>query len=582
MRSAPSALLYLCARSVQNHVLTRLRRLKQPKYLIGFLFALGYIYFIFVFPQRARSARRAERIANGEIPLLPRDFSDEFTAIAGIVLLLLFIVLWLWPRGRTVLQFSEAEIAWLFPGPVAHSSLVHFSLLRTQATLVISAVVIGLFTAGWTVVQSPLWARMLGWWLVIGTFALHATASGFMLTRLRDRGWNFWQRELVVLALFGALLWLLNAVDPHLRMPMPRETALPENFFAYLLEQIASGAIYWLVLPLRLLAAPLAATDAAEFLRAVVPALGVYGLHYYWAFLSEVPDREAAMAGAEKRARMAADMRQGKFLLTPRRSRKDPFKLVERGSPVTALLWKNLLSAPGYMNLRTWGICAAVIVLWNFTLAERAGPFALVPTALAAFLGAQMLFIGSLLTRHDLRNDLENADLIKTWPLPGWQIVFGEMLAPVIFITGLLWLCLLQLALGAPVPPERLPLELRTSLALAFALVCPFICATQVLIANAVTVMFPAWAKATSMSGHGWEHAAPRLLFVAGAMLATFAALLPALLFGLLAYIPFSWFIGNTFALLPAALVVNLVLAAELAWGINWVGERFDAYDLSA
>ena len=33
------------------------------------------------------------------------------------------------------------------------------------------------------------------------------------------------------------------------------------------------------------------------------------------------------------------------------------------------------------------------------------------------------------LLRQDLRSDLLNADLLKAYPLPGWQIVLGEVLA---------------------------------------------------------------------------------------------------------------------------------------------------------
>jgi hypothetical protein len=79
----------------------------------------------------------------------------------------------------------------------------------------------------------------------------------------------------------------------------------------------------------------------------------------------------------------------------------------------------------------------------------------------------------------------------------------------------------------------------------------------------------------------GVEVMGQRMLFLAAQWIVMLITLVPALLFGAVVYIPLSWFL-ETLAILPAALVTALVLAAELAWGINWLGERFDAYDLSA
>lgn len=583
----PSALVYLCTRSILNHVMLRVRRLKQPRYLLGAVFALAYLYFIFVMPHVTRAAREAERIAAGEVVPAARDLSELVTTAAGLSLLLLFAVLWLWRRARTTLQLSEAEITWLFPAPVTHAAIVHFSLVRAQAALILTALLITLFTAGWRFIPSPLWARAVGWWLVLGVVFLHVTASGFTCTRLLERGIPHWQRQLGVLALLAGGLWLMNVADPHLRLPAAADFAAPDAVMAYVLDQTGSGPLYWLLAPLRAVAGPLVAADMFEFLRALVPALGVYALHYYWAFRSERPDVEATIENAAKRANMLAAMRKNAFRasLAPLKTRPDPFPLPARGSPVLALLWKNLLSTRAYLNPQTFIVIACVMVAWNLWLGtpEQIGAFARIPTIIALFIGVQALFIGAQFARQDLRNDLENADLIKTWPLPGWQIVLGELLAPVCILSGILWLCLLQITLAGAPPESRAAAspELRWIIGGSLALLLPLLCATQVLIANAVVVLFPAWAKSASQ-GHGWETIVPRLLFLFGALFASAVVVLPALLGGALVYIPASWFVGNAFALLPAALVAAIVMAAELAWGIDWLGKRFEAYDLSA
>jgi len=363
------------------------------------------------------------------------------------------------------------------------------------------------------------------------------------------------------------------------------ETSTPDAFLAYVREQAGSGPLGWLLLPLRALAGPLVAANIHEFLRALGPAIAVYALHYYWAFRSELPDHEATIANAANRARVVAAMRGNAYgaSLSPLKTRPDPFPLAARGSPVPALLWKNLLSTRAYLNLRTLAVVACVLVVWNLWIGtpENIGPFARIPTIVALVVGVQTLLMGAQFARQDLRNDLHNADLLKTWPLRGWQVVLGELLTPVCILSGIVWLCLLQVMLGMdPRPGSWITPQIRWIAGGALALLLPLLCATQVLIANAVVVLFPAWAQSASQN-HGWDTAVPRLLFMIGALLASLVVLLPALLGGALVFIPASWFIG-TLALVPAALVAAIIMAAEIAWGIDWLGTRFEAYDLSA
>ena len=49
---------------------------------------------------------------------------------------------------------------------------------------------------------------------------------------------------------------------------------------------------------------------------------------------------------------------------------------------------------------------------------------------------AMSLFSGPQLLRNDLRQDLPAADVLKMFPMPGWQIVLGEVLAPAAMLAG--------------------------------------------------------------------------------------------------------------------------------------------------
>ncbi len=369
MPNVVSALIYLWSRSALNVARLRLRRLKQPKYFFGALLALAYFGFVFLSPLLARRAREARR-TTPEVPLLsPEDVAIFATYSVAVFLALMFAVLWLWRRARTSLHFTEAEIAFLFPGPVRHGALVHYSLIRTQLTVFISALFITLFTLLWSL-PSPWWARLVGWWLIMSVFSLHVMASGFVFTRLLNRGIAQWQRQLGAALLLVLLFVLLNLLDPELRLPLRTEMAPPEVFAAYLYGQIDSGPLHWLLAPLRALAGPIVAADLPALLLALVPALVVYAAHYAWAFQAEIRDSEASLANAQKRTALREALQKGGGVaVLAHKARREPFKLRAQGSPVIALLWKNLLSTRDFVSLRTLVAVALLIIAWDLGLA---------------------------------------------------------------------------------------------------------------------------------------------------------------------------------------------------------------------
>src|SRR5688572_11987556 len=109
------ALIYLRLQSLRNVLVSRLRRLRQPKYMVGA--AIGVAYFYFVFGRQFGSRPRAR----GGAPLPDLGAGDpSFVPILGAAVLLVFIALcWVLRRQRAALNFTEAEIAFLFPAPVS-------------------------------------------------------------------------------------------------------------------------------------------------------------------------------------------------------------------------------------------------------------------------------------------------------------------------------------------------------------------------------------------------------------------------------------------------------------------------------
>jgi hypothetical protein len=207
----------------------------------------------------------------------------------------------------------------------------------------------------------------------------------------------------------------------------------------------------------------------------------------------------------------------------------------------------------------------------------------------AAGIAAYVLLFGPLVARQDLRRDLLNADLLKTYPLHPWQIVLGEILAPLAILTVLLWLLLLAAALtfqpgAAGAAGSAGPaLPLRAAGVFALALNLPLVCALQLLVANATTLVFPAWfAPSGQQSAQGIDSFGQRLVAVWGQVLLVLVALIPASVLAFLVFLLGNWLMGIAGGVAFAALAIAAVLAAEVAAGVWWLGRRFERFDLSA
>ncbi len=193
------------------------------------------------------------------------------------------------------------------------------------------------------------------------------------------------------------------------------------------------------------------------------------------------------------------------------------------------------------------------------------------------------LVFGPLIARQDLRLDLPNADILKTYPLRGWQVVLGEVLAPVAIVTVLLWLLLLAAAFTLQPPPKAsLTPGLRVAAALAVALLLPFVCAIEVLVMNAAVVLFPAWVPQGAGRGSGIDVLGQRIFFLAGLFLAIAGALLPAAVGAAAMFFATLWIVGAPVAAGLGAAAALAVLCVEVGLAVAFIGRRFERFDLSA
>jgi ABC-2 type transport system permease protein len=575
-----SALLYLQYHSIRNRTVMRIKRLKQPKYLLGGIVGGLYFYWYFVRTLFGVPAR-GQAFALFASP----DGQALFESISALILLTIVSLAWIIPHQRASLTFTEAEVAFLFPAPISRRGLIHFKLLRSQIAILFTTLLLTLVTNRF---GGHAWIRAAGWWLILSTLNLHLLGSSFALTMLLDRGITNWQRRLVILVL---ALALAGAVIVWGRQTMPAfDLSRFGDLMAvkdYLQQLLTSGPLPYLLYPFRLVVRPFFAPGPLAFLYALGPALLLMLLHYAWVVRSNVAFEEASVQASQKLAEKIAAVRSGNWQTARKkpRSKRPPFTLRPTGPPAVALLWKNLISAGQAFTLRIWISLAVFALCASVGVTQASGGSGLRPALgmIAAMLMVWSLLIGPQLLRQDFRQDLPLADLLKTYPLRGWQLALGELLAPVAVLTCIQWVLLIVM-LGLFWQSSGAGLGWPGWLGLGFgaALIMPMLNLIILQIPNAATLAFPTWFQAAKGGVQGIEATGQRLIFMLGQLVVVLVALIPAAALFAGVFFLAKMLLATAIAIPLAAIAAALVLAVEAVLGIVLLGWLFERFDVSA
>jgi hypothetical protein len=573
-----AALLYLQFHSVKNRLGMRLRRLKKPKYLAGAI--VGGLYFYFYFLRWVFLGGRGVR----GLGATSTESLVLYESMGALILFVIVFLSWLVPRERAALAFSEAEVAFLFPAPISRRGLVHYKLLRSQVAILIITLFLTLISGRATAGGSA-WIRIAGWWLILSTLNLHFLGASFARTLLLERGISNWQRRTVVLALVGAtVLWGRQTIS----MPRLEDFDRLRDFVSYAKQMVDSGPAPYLLYPFRLVVRPYLAADARSFLLALGPVLALLGLHYWWVIRCNVAFEEASVELSRKIADRIAAARAGRWAAGQKatKPKRAPFELHPTGLPAIALLWKNLIAAGQFFTMRIWLLLLWIGVVGSASMGSLASESGLLPALgfLSLMLIAMALLVGPQLVRQDFRQDLVNADILKMYPLQGWQVALGELLAPAAILTAIQW-CLLVLAVGfcSHISSETaVPLVMRLAIGAAAAVVFPMLNLISLLIPNLAVLLFPSWFQSGKESPQGIEATGQRLIFVLGQLLVFCLAIIPAGLSFAAVFFVVNLVTGWVAAVLPAALAAALILGIEAWLGLRFLGRLFERLDLSS
>jgi ABC-2 type transport system permease protein len=578
------ALFYYQFHSWRNRLLARIRRLRQPKYLAGAI--VGGLYFYFYL---FRGFTHGHRPPSAQPLALSPETNGLPQTLAALLFMVMLLLAWILPHSRAALAFTEAEIAFLFPAPISRKTLLHFKLLKSQTAILFSALLLTLIGRGWH--GGHLLTRALGWWAAFSVFNLHLLGSSFALTMLMDRGISTWKRRVLILgavaaAAAGIIIWTRHSLPPFPAVPNQGGFAW---LFRYIGRVFESGPLPYLLMPFRLVVAPYFAPTYTQFLIALVPVLGIIWLHYLWVIHSNVAFEEASIDFSRKLAERMAAARAGNFQAgrRPKKARRPPFVLRPAGQPAVAVFWKNLISAGQYVTARVWLMLVWIAIVSGALLqspwARGGGGFGMVVIFFVAMLLAMSLFSGPQMLRNDLRQDLPAADVLKMFPMPGWQIVLGEVLAPAAMLACAQWLLIL---FGAIFFPERfeqyaIPLAMRLSVALSAAVILPFVDLVALLIPNASVLFFPAWFQLGKEGPRGFETMGQQLILMFGQLLVLLLGLMPAGAVFTLFLLGGSFVHWPLLGLMLGAVAAALIMAIEAGIGIKLLGGVFERFDVS-
>ncbi len=569
-----SPFLYLVACSTKNRILARLRRLREPRYLVGAVVGVAYFYLIF-FRQSGRRSRRGAAAAGFGLPAA----AVAPLQLAGALLVwVIVLVRWFVPVSRQPLQFTGPERDLLLTAPLARRRIIRYKLLRSQVGIFLSTAVMLVFT--WRSVNSP-WSFLLGMFRVFTTLRLHLL--GVALSRESLLGGD-WRRApaavlalaIVIIAGIGIAWAATPAIAAAVQGAADEPVANWQPAFTVIREQARRPAIALALLPFATLVRPVLASWPVGFAKAVLPVVGLVLLNYLWVLHADGTLEHSTAAGER-------DTIEGQRAPVKPSYRRAPFSLAASGRAEWALVWKNLILLGRYASpavLLRIALPVIVLAVALGTSGRGRAASSIYPIAMAIAGGLTVL--GPYSFRNDLRQDIARLDVLKAWPISGERLLWGEVLAPSVTVAVLVWLLIFVTgALSLAVPSSSVSWAGRLAIGFAALVVTPAVILAQVVIQNAAVVLFPGWVAVGPARARGVEAMGQQMLMFAGTLLLLAVGVLPGVAISaaiaVVGYVAIGWA-----ALVPAAVLLSALLLAETFVAIHFLGAVLERTDPTA
>ncbi len=570
--SPTAALLFMYARSSVNRMKAQLARLRSPRYIIAVVVGIAYIYWAFIGSATTENGALRSVVAN---PLAEH--------IVALFLLIASARWWLFGKDRGALAFSPAEVQFLFPAPLTRRTLIHAKLLRTQVSILLNTLIWVVLLRG-DATSSMGWQRGFALWLLFSTLALHRLGATIVRVNALEHSAAGWRRSLAPIAVFlcivGAVLFgLLSQLD-ELRHASSMGIKSLFTAVTTALQQTVPSVALW---PVRALLQPAFAANSEVWLKGIPWAAIVFAVHYLWVIKLDGAFEEAALEASQNRAQVVERFRSAQ--LGQLRSSKGKLARVPSlrisGRPEVAITWKNIAAAIRGGTWRTQLVAFTLGLTATAVAVRMASPRAGdVFIAITAAWGAMLLFLGPVWMRFDLRLDLQQLSVLKSFPLSGTRIVLAEIAAVTILHSITVWsLMTVPVVLLLTDSEMAFNFSSRLTMIASVAIAVPAMNALMFTIQNGIALLFPAWVRLGTET-RGFETMGQNLL-TSGLtiVIASVALVFPAGIGALIAWIGRMW-MGDV-ALLVGVFVGAIIVGLQLWPVIYWLGRVLDRTEVS-
>jgi ABC-2 type transport system permease protein len=451
------ASLYILVRSTRNRIAVRLRRLREPRYLFGAVIGAAYVYFAIFRPRRMVGGRgRREAIPDGPAALLGRFGLP----LGGAAVLLMAGLAWIFPGTSSLLSFTEAETAFLFPAPVSRRQLLIHRMIRSQFGLLFAALVPAfLFSPPGTTSIAAMFLRAIALWITFVTIRVYF--AGVTMARARLGSADPRARQAAWMPLVATVVALGLIAVPVARAILRLQSPSPVELITQAGTVLSTGVPRLVLWPFGTLLRPLFADGALPYLAAIPGALLVLFVTTAWVLKSDEVFQAASDDGLSVQSRPAEGRRRR--AASPQ-VRAAAWPLALSGRTEMAFMWKNGVQTLRSLNFGSmWGAMIGLgFGMTGFTIAmSRTRGLASAICFVALFLAVAATLFGPMSVMNDLRGDLRHLELLKTWPVKGGALIRGEMLWPAVLLTVLAWFALVCSAILSVTAFPRWTVSLR-------------------------------------------------------------------------------------------------------------------------
>ncbi|MEE9394402.1 MAG: putative ABC exporter domain-containing protein [Planctomycetota bacterium] len=554
---------------VKNALRGFVKRLRQPRYLVGFLLIAAYLTWVMSI--NLRNMGRAEPGAG---------LAFRITDFVRVFFVAQIVIIWLFSRTGRGFNFKNSETNILFAAPLRRRDILLFKWLQVMPPVFILSCLVGVF-ALFSAVCHPLYAPF-GVFIAWNLVHLHQIWVRLMMQWLRQKGlWadlSGWVLQSLPLAGLGIPLWLTY-----------RSLTKAGEFEPLYLLVNAPFSQVWDALSVFSDAA--LAQDFPSFARGLLPLLGLLGFQALLVLRSDIAFEDQAIRRAEKLSRVKTEgvdalKDDGDFVLAE--NSRPLLNLATKGPLWRAIVWKNLLSI-GRLGRRRIVMTLVFSLYFGGIGAFVFGKMA--PGTSNAILGAVAVLLPYLtilapaMIRVDLRIDIPHFDLIKSLPVRGRELLFGEILAGT-FLATIAQALLVSVGAVALIRSGKASELGSTEIAvLAVALVIGLAGLNFALfaIANLIALYFPSITKLGRGVKVGIDQMGVQFIgAVVRSIALAFELLAPALVAGLIgAGLRLGLKTNWSTAGIAAALAFSAVLVLENLMIIRVAERRYDSFDLS-